>query len=182
MPELPIRYPSFQYPIIEYVPVVVRLAPGLRTWSSDLAGIYVKSESGDSVPLLDLVGMEERPWGANRHRHDQLPTVYVAARVDRDLSQPVSVQRDIIGQLEAQPGAMPEINWTGVPDSDSQTTLYWGGEWAMTQQVYRDLAVAGMVVVLLIYVVLAGWFGSYGVPLIIMIPIPLVFDQPVWNS
>ena len=157
------------------VPVVVRLAPGLRTWSSDLAGIYVKSESGDSVPLLDLVGMEERPWGANRHRHDQLPTVYVAARVDRDLSQPVSVQRDIIGQLEAQPGAMPEINWTGVPDSDSQTTLYWGGEWAMTQQVYRDLAVAGMVVVLLIYVVLAGWFGSYGVPLIIMIPIPLVF-------
>src|SRR6056297_3538129 len=163
--------PNERHPL----PVVVRLAPGLRNWSSDLAGLYLNSRSGESVPLLDLVKIEERPWGANRHRHDQLPTVYVAARVNRDVSQPVSVQRDIIGQLEAQPGAMPEINWTGGPDSDSQTTLYWGGEWAMTQQVYRDLAVAGMVVVLLIYVVLAGWFGSYGVPLIIMIPIPLVF-------
>ena len=157
------------------LPVVVRLAPGLRNWPSDLAGIYLKSRSGESVPLLDLVKIEERPWGVNRHRHDQLPTVYVAARVNRDVSQPVSVQRDIIGQLDAQPGGMPEINWTGVPDSDSQTALYWGGEWSMTQQVYRDLAVAGIVVIVLIYVVLAGWFGSYGVPLIIMIPIPLVF-------
>ncbi len=157
------------------LPVVVRLAPGLRNRASDLAGIYLKSRSGESVPLLDLVKVDERPWGAHRHRHDQLPTTYVAARVDRDLSQPVSVQRDIIGQLEAQPGPMPEISWTGVPDSDSRTALYWGGEWSMTQQVYRDLAVAGMVVVVLIYLVLAGWFGSYGVPLIIMIPIPLVF-------
>ncbi len=157
------------------LPVMVRLAPGVRNWSSDLAGIYVKSESGESVPLLDLVNIEERPWGANRHRHDQLPTVYVAARINRDVSQPISVQRDVIGQLEARLDVMPKIEWTGMPASDRETTLYWGGEWAMTQQVYRDLAVAGMVVVLLIYVVLAGWFGSYGVPLIIMIPIPLVF-------
>ena len=161
------------------LPVVVRLAPDRRDWTSDLAGLYVKSRSGESVPLLDLVDIQERSWGANRHRHNQLPTMFVAARVNRDLSQPVSVQRDIIGQLEArleaQADAMPEIQWIGVPASDHETTLYWGGEWAMTQQVYRDLAVAGVVVVLLIYVALAGWFGSYGVPLIIMIPIPLVF-------
>lgn len=157
------------------LPVVVRFEPGLRDWSRDLAGLYVKSESGESVPLPDLVDVVEQTWTPNLHRHQQLPTVFVAGRVNRDLSQPVSVQRDIVRQLEGQSMPMPEIKWTGMPSGDGETTLYWGGEWAMTQQVYSDLAVAGLVVVLLIYIVLAGWFGSYSVPLLIMIPIPLVF-------
>ncbi|PLW84172.1 hypothetical protein CWI75_02145 [Kineobactrum sediminis] len=163
--------PDERYPL----PVVVRLEQGLRNWASDLAGLYVKSHSGELVSLPDLVDIDEQSWDANRHRHQQLPTVYVAARVNRDVSQPVSVQRDIIRQLEKRLDTMPEIKWIGVPAGDHETALYWGGEWAMTQQVYRDLAVAGVVVVLLIYVVLAGWFGSYSMPLIIMIPIPLVF-------
>ncbi len=157
------------------LPVVVRLEPGLRDWTRDLAGLYVKSESGESVPLPDLVNVSERPWQPNLHRHEQLPTVFVAGRVNRESSQPISVQRDIVRQLERESVPMPEIKWTGLPSGDRETTLYWGGEWAMTQQVYRDLAVAGLVVVMLIYVVLAGWFGSYSVPLLIMIPIPLVF-------
>lgn len=157
------------------LPVVVRLAPALRDRSPDLVGLYVKSETGESVPLADLVDVSERSWNPNLHRHEQLPTVFVAGRVNRVLSQPISVQRDIVGQLARAPLPMPEIKWTGLPSGDRETTLYWGGEWAMTQQVYRDLATAGMVVVMLIYVVLAGWFGSYSVPLLIMIPIPLVF-------
>ncbi|HKK72002.1 MAG TPA: efflux RND transporter permease subunit [Candidatus Krumholzibacteria bacterium] len=157
------------------LPVVVRLEPALRDRATDLAGLYVKNQAGASVPLPDLVNVSERSWNPNRHRHEQLPTVFVAGRVNRALSQPVSVQRDIVGQLERAQVPMPEIEWTGLPSGDRETTLYWGGEWAMTQQVYRDLSVAGLVVVLLIYVVLAGWFGSYRVPLLIMIPIPLVF-------
>ena len=157
------------------LPVVVRLAPALRDGAPDLAGLYVKSETGESVPLPDLVEVSERSWTPNLHRHEQLPVVFVAGRVNRALSQPISVQRDIVGQLARAPVSMPEIKWTGLPSGDRETTLYWGGEWAMTQQVYRDLAVAGLVVVMLIYVVLAGWFGSYSVPLLIMIPIPLVF-------
>lgn len=157
------------------LPVVVRLEPGLRDRARDLAGLYVKSESGESVPLPDLVNVSEQPWKPNLHRHEQLPAVFVAGRVNRERSQPISVQRDIVRQLERESVPMPEIRWTGLPSGDRETTLYWGGEWAMTQQVYRDLAVAGLVVVMLIYVVLAGWFGSYSVPLLIMIPIPLVF-------
>ncbi|NKI35584.1 efflux RND transporter permease subunit [Wenzhouxiangella sp. XN79A] len=157
------------------LPVVVRLDPALRDRTRDLEGLYVRSESGQSVPLPDLVTMIERPRQAAVHRHEQLPTVIVAGRVDRERSQPISVQRDIVRQLEREPVVMPEIRWIGLPSSDRETTLYWGGEWAMTQQVYRDLAVAGLVVVMLIYLVLAGWFGSYSVPLLIMIPIPLVF-------
>lgn len=45
----------------------------------------------------------------------------------------------------------------------------------MTRDVYRDLGLAGLVVLLVVYVLLAGWFGSYILPLLIMLPIPLIF-------
>jgi multidrug efflux pump subunit AcrB len=157
------------------LPVKVRIDPGLRDQVPDLDGLYVKSASGEPVPLPDLVNISGQPWSPNLHRHEQFPTRFVAGRVNRELSQPISVQRDIVRELERLPVPMPEIKWTGLPSSDEKTTLYWSGEWGMTQQVYRDLAVAGLIVVMLIYVVLAGWFSSYSLPLLIMIPIPLVF-------
>jgi len=85
------------------------------------------------------------------------------------------VQRDIVAELEKQEGELPRVSWFRLPRSDSDPVLFWGGEWAMTQQVYRDLGMAGLVVILVIYTLLAGWFNSYLVPLLIMVPIPLVF-------
>ena len=159
----------------EPVPVIVQLRASQRDSLDALAGLYVRSESGSMVPLADLIdsSQAQRQW--NRHRKNQLPVVYVAAEVNRDRSQPVSVQRDLVAELEGQLEDMPAISWFGLPRSDAQTVLFWGGEWAMTQQVYRDLGMAGAVVVLVIYTMLAGWFNSYLVPLLIMVPIPLVF-------
>ncbi|NDY96581.1 efflux RND transporter permease subunit [Wenzhouxiangella limi] len=157
------------------VPVVVRLAADQRIDRTDLAGLYVASAGDEAVPLLDVVDIRSTRWARNRHRKDQLPLEYVAATVNRDRSQPISVQRDIAGQLDEQ-GFDPEnIHWIDAPDNDGQLSLFWSGEWQMTRQVYRDLALAGLAVILLIYFILAGRFGSYLVPLLIMMPIPLVF-------
>ncbi|HKL53233.1 MAG TPA: efflux RND transporter permease subunit [Wenzhouxiangellaceae bacterium] len=157
------------------LPVVVRLDPERRQRPEDLSGIYVEDETGGQVPLFDLVDLAAHRWDANRYRRNQVPIVYVAARVNRSLSQPVSVQRDLVAELERRMPDPPDIRWFGGAGSGQNTTLYWGGEWELTQRVYRDLGVAGMVVVLAIYIVLAGWFGSYILPLLIMAPIPLVF-------
>jgi len=156
------------------LPIVVRLDPARRQRPEDLSGVYIENEAGEPVPLFDLVQPSANRWDANRYRRDQVPIVYVAARVNRSLSQPVSVQRDLVAELERQIPDPPEVRWFGEADSDRHLTLFWGGEWELTQRVYRDLAVAGIVVVLLIYIVLAGWFGSYVLPLLIMAPIPLV--------
>lgn len=157
------------------LPVIVRLDGERRRQPGDLSGIYVDSEAGEPVPLFDLVDLEAKPWEPNRYRRNQVPIVYVAARVNRSVSQPVSVQRDLVAALERDMPKPPEIRWFGGAGSGQHTTLFWGGEWELTQRVYRDLGVAGMVVVLAIYIVLAGWFGSYVLPLLIMAPIPLVF-------
>jgi multidrug efflux pump subunit AcrB len=157
------------------VPIVVRLPEEERQRFEDLAGLSIQNEAGEPVLLRDVLDFSEGETTPHRHRKNQLPVVYVAAAINRDRSQPVSVQRDIAAALHHQDSEPPDIRWIRPPESGSPTTLFWGGEWQMTQEVYRDLALAGVGVLLVIYTLLAAWFGSYVIPLLIMMPIPLVF-------
>ena len=59
------------------------------------------------------------------------------------------------------------------PDRLDQTAIKWDGEWQLTIEVLRDLGLAFAVVLVLIYVLVVGWFRSFKVPLVIMAPIPL---------
>jgi multidrug efflux pump subunit AcrB len=52
-------------------------------------------------------------------------------------------------------------------------SMKWDGEWHITYEVFRDLGMAFAVVLILIYVMVVGWFKSFTVPLVIMAPIPL---------
>ena len=51
--------------------------------------------------------------------------------------------------------------------------MKWDGEWHITYEVFRDMGIAFAVVMVLIYVLVVGWFKSFITPLIIMVPIPL---------
>ena len=51
--------------------------------------------------------------------------------------------------------------------------MKWDGEWHITIEVFRDMGLAFAAVLILIYVLVVGWFRSFIVPLIIMAPIPL---------
>ena len=59
------------------------------------------------------------------------------------------------------------------PERLEETAMKWDGEWQITLEVFRDLGVAFAAVLVLIYVLLVGWFQSFKVPLVIMAPIPL---------
>jgi multidrug efflux pump subunit AcrB len=54
-----------------------------------------------------------------------------------------------------------------------ETAIKWDGEWQITIEVFRDLGIAFAGVLVLIYVLVVGWFQSFKVPLVIMAPIPL---------
>jgi multidrug efflux pump subunit AcrB len=49
----------------------------------------------------------------------------------------------------------------------------WDGEWQITYEVFRDMGIAFAAVLVLIYLLVVGWFRSFVTPLIIMAPIPL---------
>ena len=59
------------------------------------------------------------------------------------------------------------------PDSELEPAIKWDGEWQVTIEVFRDLGLAFAIVLLLIYVLVVGWFQSFTIPLVIMAPIPL---------
>ena len=52
-------------------------------------------------------------------------------------------------------------------------TLKWDGEWQITYEVFRDLGIAFLVVLLIIYLLIVGWFQNYLVPLVMLTAIPL---------
>jgi multidrug efflux pump subunit AcrB len=52
-------------------------------------------------------------------------------------------------------------------------SMKWDGEWHITLEVFRDLGIAFGAVLVLIYVLVVGWFRNFITPLTIMAPIPL---------
>ena len=60
----------------------------------------------------------------------------------------------------------------GLPESDRRFAMKWDGEWHITYEVFRDLGIAFAVVLVLIFVLVVGWFQSFSTPLVIMAAIP----------
>ena len=60
-----------------------------------------------------------------------------------------------------------------MPSETDRLAMKWDGEWHITVEVFRDLGLAFAAVLVLIYVLVVGWFRSFIVPLVIMAPIPL---------
>ena len=50
--------------------------------------------------------------------------------------------------------------------------MKWDGEWHITYEVFRDLGMAFAAVLVLIYILVVGWFQSFVTPLTIMLAIP----------
>ena len=50
--------------------------------------------------------------------------------------------------------------------------MKWDGEWQITYEVFRDLGLAFAAVLVLIYILVVGWFQSFTTPIVIMAAIP----------
>jgi multidrug efflux pump subunit AcrB len=58
------------------------------------------------------------------------------------------------------------------PPTSQRLAMKWDGEWHITYEVFRDLGLAFAAVLVLIYVLVVGWFQSFRTPMIIMAAIP----------
>ena len=160
----------------EPVPVILRLDRSLRDNAQALKAIYVPGINGHPVPLEDVVDFRRQPGNQVRYRRNMLPLTTVVADLDRSVLQPLTVQLAVSKRLTTEAGSEPgAVRWLSPPGNTAHSRVYWSGEWEMTRDVYRDLGTAGAVVMLLIYLLLAGWFSSYTLPFLIMLPIPLIF-------
>jgi len=154
----------------EPIPIILRLAEPDRETEHAIKSLYVMSANGQPVPIESVVDFNRTDGQPALFRRGLLPVNTVFADLDRSLSQPLTVQLESLGGIGKN-----EVRWLAPPDKAATPQVYWSGEWEMTRDVYRDLGLAGLVVMIIIYVLLAGWFSSYRLPFLIMLPIPLIF-------
>jgi multidrug efflux pump subunit AcrB len=69
-------------------------------------------------------------------------------------------------------GSRLEIYNAVQPFSDQEPAIKWDGEWQITIEVFRDLGSAFAAVLVLIYVLMVGWFRSFLTPFVVMMAIP----------
>src|SRR5690606_12896995 len=67
----------------------------------------------------------------------------------------------VYGILKLQPQIPYPIQTPEVPWNTMEPVVKWDGEWFITYEVFRDLGGAFAVVMILIYVLVLGWFRSF---------------------
>ena len=157
------------------VPVVLRLPAGSRGGVDELLQLTVPGSRGQ-VPVGELVRAGEgRAERAIFHKN-LMPVSYVFGDVAGQIESPVYALAALNRKLDALRGeGMPVVPRYGLsqPESGEQLALKWDGEWHITLEVFRDLGMAFAAVLVLIYVLVVGWFESFSIPLVILVPIPL---------
>jgi multidrug efflux pump subunit AcrB len=160
----------------EPVPITLRLNRAHRAHVEDLLQLNVHGADGRMVPLSEVTRVVETRRERFRYHKNLQPVTYVYGEVAGVFEAPVYAileMGDRLSEITTPDGEPLEIIATQLPDDTSRYIMKWDGEWHITYEVFRDMGIAFAVVMVLIYVLMVGWFKSFITPIIIMVPIPL---------
>ncbi len=158
------------------VGIVLSLDDKDKTSLQDIENLKIKGSQGNMIPVSDLVKVKLDTLQKTIYRKDQKRVVYVTADMAGALESPVYA---ILGMNEKlQKMKMPKgykVNelYLEQPTDESDFTVKWDGEWQITLEVFRDLGVAFLVVIVIIYMLIVGWFQNFKTPMVMMLAIPL---------
>jgi multidrug efflux pump subunit AcrB len=131
---------------------------------------------GANVELGDVVKVtrERASYPIFRHngRFAEMVSGDVAGRFEAPIYGMLAVQ-DALDKMDWGPGGPPQIKYHGQPVDESHPTLLWDGEWEVTYVTFRDMGAAFIVAILGIYLLVVALFGSFLLPLVILVPVPL---------
>lgn len=142
------------------LPIVLRLPRDKRSDPARLQTIMVKGRMGNSVQLGELGAFEEEVYDKTIFHKNMERVVYVTAEMAGR------------GPAYAVLGLQKWFQRNPLPDG-IQAVWTGEGEWKITLDVFRDLGIAFSAALLAIYVLLVYETGSYLLPIVIMLSIPL---------
>jgi multidrug efflux pump subunit AcrB len=160
----------------EDVPIEVRLARPARSGIDELRSIRLPTPSGEQVSLAEVTRVEKTTIDTDIYRKNMRRVVYVTGDVAGQEESPVYAILKMgraIDRLRVPAGYSIEQYSSHLPESTQRYSMKWDGEWQVTYEVFRDLGLAFAAVLVLIYVLVVGWFKSFKTPWVIMAPIPL---------
>jgi len=159
----------------EDVPFFLKLPVAERSGVEDLSQIRLAGANGQLVSVSELVRIEHGKTEPNIYHKNLMPVVYVTADVAGKVESPVYAilkLNEEIDKIQLPEGYKLDRFVATQPFSTEKLAMKWDGEWHITYEVFRDLGLAFAAVLVLIYILVTGWFQSFRVPLTIMTAIP----------
>lgn len=185
----------------EDVNIVLELPRATRTTPGELLALRVRSGDANAlpepgttvgakplVPLRELVTLEQTITDKSIYHKNLMPVTYVIGDVAGVVESPFYAIRKMnealkkldIATLEGPRTSTRASNGTPTlriynavqPFTDNERAIKWDGEWHITIEVFRDLGTAFAACLVLIFVLMVGWFRSFLTPLIVMAAIP----------
>jgi multidrug efflux pump subunit AcrB len=143
---------------------------------NDLKNLTVINQQGMPVSVGDLVHVSQRIKEKSIYRKNQKRVVYVTADMAGKMESPfyaISKVSDSLKSIKVPSGYALKEEYTHQPELEDNYSLKWDGEWQITYEVFRDLGIAFLVVIIIIYMLIVAWFQNFTVPIIMLAAIPL---------
>lgn len=151
----------------EEVSVNLSVTQETRSGARPLSGQIAPSFESGSLSVEQILKTPVIKEDETLYRKNLKPVSYVMSELSGSEEAPVYGILKLASKIN-YPQQTAEVPW----DTD-KPVVKWDGEWFITYEVFRDLGGAFAVVMVLIYILVLGWFRSFAVPLIIMAPIPI---------
>ncbi|AMC10477.1 multidrug transporter AcrB [Lutibacter profundi] len=158
------------------VAIVMGLNDSDKTSLQNILNLKIRSKQGNVIPISDLVKVVKDTLQKTIFRKDQKQVVYVTADMAGGLESPVYAilgMKEKLQKIKLPKGYKLNELYMEQPSDESNFTIKWDGEWQITLEVFRDLGTAFLVVILIIYMLIVGWFQNFRTPLVMMVAIPL---------
>ncbi|MFN6969238.1 MAG: efflux RND transporter permease subunit [Rheinheimera sp.] len=156
----------------DLTPLVLKMHQGVLADWQQLSQLPVPTQSGGTVPLSEVTQRIETVRENTIYRKDLRPVVFVTADLAGGLDSPLYGMLEVKANLAEGSAPMPQRLFSA-PEHTDELSIKWDGEWQITFETFRDMGIAYGVGLIMIYLLVVAQFKSYGVPLIIMAPIPL---------
>jgi multidrug efflux pump subunit AcrB len=155
------------------VPILLRLPRSERGSFDALRSVRVLGTR--TVAIGELASVRHTVEAASVYHKNMLPVTYVVGDVAGRFESPVYAilqMNKVLQGLSLPEGYRFQIFNAEQPFDSTKYAMKWDGEWHITYEVFRDLGLAFAAVLLLIYILVVGWFQSFLTPLTIMAAIP----------
>tara|TARA_R110002094_G_scaffold156670_1_gene143271 strand:- start:317 stop:3466 length:3150 start_codon:yes stop_codon:yes gene_type:complete len=161
---------------VNQVGLVLSLDEKEKSTILEISQLRVKSKQETMIPIADLVEIKETISAKSIYRKNQKRVVYVLADMAGELESPAYAilgMEEKLNKIKLPEGYKLNEMYLDQPDFEDNYTVKWDGEWQITLEVFRDLGIAFLGAIILIYILIVGWFQNFKAPIVMMVAIPL---------
>jgi hypothetical protein len=165
--------------VLEPTYIVIQVPLSIRSQIARLGDLPVPTNDGRTLPLSELGQFVKQPEDPIIYSKDLRGIEYVVGEMEGRLGAPIYGMlgiEDLVKDYTAPDGvSMVTMPWNlfGAPKDDSVSGYEWSGEWTVTYETFRDMGIAFMGALVLIYALIVWEFRNFTIAGLIMSPIPL---------